>query len=196
LRDHGPTEVGGFAITEADDLTFVQDIRLVRQQCTAVTVAFDDEAVADFFDEQVDQGRHPGNFGRIWVHTHPGHSAHPSGIDEETFARCFGRADWAVMFILASGGQTYAELRFNVGPGSAVPISVDVSFDSLFPAADRTAWEQEYDQNVQSAEAYHDCPWTQRDEQLLGSPTEFAWLDAWDRYVTDDSSLDPSAGEL
>ena len=47
LRDHGPTEVGGFAITEPDDPTFVQDIRLVKQQCTAVTVAFDDDAVQE-----------------------------------------------------------------------------------------------------------------------------------------------------
>jgi proteasome lid subunit RPN8/RPN11 len=195
LRDHGPTEVGGFAITEPDDPTFVQDIRLVKQQCTGVTVAFDDDAVADFFDEQVDQGRHPANFGRIWLHTHPGHSAHPSGTDEETFARCFGRADWAVMFILASDGQTYAQLRFNVGPCCAVPVRVDVAFDSHFPAADCTAWEQEYDQNVQSADAYHDCDWMQRDEQLLGNPTEFAWLDAWDQYVTDDCHLEPTAGE-
>ena len=167
----------------------------MRQQCTGVTVAFDDNAVADFFDEQVDQGRHPANFGRIWVHTHPGHSAHPSGTDEETFTRCFGRADWAVMFILANGGQTYAELRFNVGPGGALPISAEVAFDSPFPAADHAAWTQEYHRNVQAAEAYHDCRWPQPDEQLLGSPTEFAWLDAWEKYVTDDSSLDPTAGE-
>jgi len=195
LRDHGPTEVGGFAITEPDDPMFVQDVRLVKQQCTGATVAFDDDAVADFFDEQVDQGRHPANFGRIWLHTHPGHSAHPSGIDEETFARCFGRADWAVMFILACGGQTYAQLRFNVGPCCAVPVRVDIAFDSHFPAADCTAWEKEYDENVQSAEVYHLDDWMQRDEQMLGSPTEFAWLDAWEEYVTDDRRLEPTAGE-
>ena len=195
LRDHGPTEVGGFAITEPDDPMFVQDVRIVKQQCSAVTVAFDDEAVADFFDEQVDQGRQPANFGRIWLHTHPGHSARPSGTDEETFARCFGRADWALMFILASGGQTHAQLRFNVGPGCAVPVPVDVAFECSFPAADYAAWEQEYDQNVQSAEAYHAGDWMQHDEQLLGSPTEFSWLDAWEQYVTDDSRLEPTLGE-
>ena len=37
--------------------------------------------------------------------------------DEETFARVFGRTDWAVMFILARQGQSYARLRFHVGPG-------------------------------------------------------------------------------
>jgi hypothetical protein len=35
----------------------------------------------------------------------------------------------------------------------------------------------------------------QRDEQMLGSPTEFAWLNAWEQYVTDDLPLEPTAGE-
>ena len=73
----------------------------MRQVCTGVSVAFDDQAVADFFDRQVDLGRRPEQFGRIWVHTHPGNSPEPSMTDEDTFARVFGRTDWAVMFILA-----------------------------------------------------------------------------------------------
>jgi hypothetical protein len=76
-----------------------------------------------------------------------------------------------------------------------VPVHVDVAFDSHFPAADCTAWEQEYDRNVHAADAYHDPSWPQGDEQLLGSPTEFAWLDAWEQYVTDDLPLEPTAGE-
>ena len=36
LRDHGPTEVGGFAITHADDLCFVEDICIIwyHRNCT------------------------------------------------------------------------------------------------------------------------------------------------------------------
>src|SRR6056297_1381885 len=117
LRDLGPTEIGGFGISDHDDLLLVTDFVMVRQQCTAVTVAFDDEAVADFFDDQVNVGREPEQFARIWIHTHPGESARPSGTYEATFRRCFGQADWAVMFILAEGGETYARFRCNVGPG-------------------------------------------------------------------------------
>lgn len=69
LRDIGPTEVGGFGITRADDLLFIEDIRLMGQVCTSVTVQFDDAAVADFFDEQIDEGRRPEQFARVWVHT-------------------------------------------------------------------------------------------------------------------------------
>ena len=148
LRDLGDTEIGAFGITPADDLLLVEDVCLVRQQCTPVSVKFDDEAVADFFDEQVDLGRRPEQFGRIWLHTHPGHSAQPSSIDEETFARCFGRADWTVMFILARGDQTYARLRFNVGPGGDLEIRNDVDFTLPFAASQHEAWQEEYDSNV------------------------------------------------
>ena len=104
----------------------------VKQRVTVASVAFDDAAVADFFDQQIDLGRKPQQFLRIWLHTHPGDSASPSSTDEETFARVFGNSDWAVMFILARGGQTYARLRFNVGPGGHVQIPVEVDFHRPF----------------------------------------------------------------
>src|SRR5687767_11059226 len=93
LRDRGPTEVGGFGVSHPERLLLVEDVRLVEQLCTPVTVKFTDEAVADYFDAQVDAGHRPEQFGRIWVHTHPGDSPFPSVTDEETFARCFGSTD-------------------------------------------------------------------------------------------------------
>jgi hypothetical protein len=41
----------------------LQDIQLVLQSCTVVSVAFDDSAVADFFNQQVDRGLTPQEFG-------------------------------------------------------------------------------------------------------------------------------------
>src|SRR5688500_2251867 len=59
----GATEVGGFAVSRADDeLLYVDDFVAVRQRVTAVTVAFDDGAVADYFDERVDTGLAPARF--------------------------------------------------------------------------------------------------------------------------------------
>ncbi len=109
-----------------------------------MTVKFDDSSVADYFDTQVDQGRSPEQFARIWIHTHPGDSPHPSCTDEETFERCFGNADWAVMFIVACGGQAYARLRFGTGPGGELILPVEIDFEQPFPAADPGAWEAEY----------------------------------------------------
>jgi proteasome lid subunit RPN8/RPN11 len=149
LRDCGDTEVGGFGISAAGDLLAVEDVQLVKQSCTSVSVAFQDESVADFFDAQVDRGLKPEQFARIWVHTHPGDNPQPSMTDEDTFERVFGRSDWALMFILARGGQTYARLRFNIGPGGELKIPVDVDFRQPFNGSDDAAWEQEYLANVQ-----------------------------------------------
>ncbi len=148
LRDLGPTEVGGFGISSADDLLLIEDIRLVRQRCTSVTVQFDDVAVADFFDEMVDRGLTPERFARVWIHTHPGDSASPSCVDEETFVRSFGRSDWVLMFILAEGGQTTARLRFHVGPGGDCELPVDVDFSCDFAAPNRADWKEEYQRSV------------------------------------------------
>ncbi len=126
----------------------VEDVCLVRQRCTSVTVEFDDNSVADLFDEQVDAGRQPEQFGRIWVHTHPGNSANPSPTDEETFDRCFGSVDWAVMFILAQGGDTYARVRFNVGPRTSQRMDVEVDYSQPFEASNSFDWKREFDANV------------------------------------------------
>ncbi|MCA9039032.1 MAG: Mov34/MPN/PAD-1 family protein, partial [Planctomycetaceae bacterium] len=108
LRDRGETEVGGLGISCPESLLLVEEVELVRQLCSVVTVAFDDESVADFYDRQTDAGRQPQEFSRIWIHTHPGACARPSQTDEQTFRRVFGGSDWAVMFILA---QDWANIR-------------------------------------------------------------------------------------
>ncbi|HEV7280409.1 MAG TPA: hypothetical protein VGN57_09380 [Pirellulaceae bacterium] len=144
LRDLGPTEIGGFGISAANDPLLVEDVRLVRQVCSAVTVRFLDEAVADYFDDCVDQGLSPDRFARLWLHTHPGSSPLPSGTDEETFARVFGKTDWSAMFIVARRGATYARLRFSAGPGSEVELPTSVDYGREFGGTDGTAWEAEY----------------------------------------------------
>lgn len=180
LRDYGPTEVGGFGITPADDLLYVEDVRLVRQVCTGVSVRFDDAAVADFFDEQVDAGRKPEQFARLWLHTHPGNSPQPSSTDELTFTRAFGSADWAVMFIVASDGPTYARLRFNVGPGGAVELKAAVDYSRPFAGSDQAAWEAEYLANVApDFVPTEDYPFQSILNLLGDADVEPAWLHDW-----------------
>jgi hypothetical protein len=151
----GDTEVGGFGLTPAPGVPgtsapgipalgqpatedagaggatsgglYVTDFVTVKQRCTPVSVAFDDQAVADYFEACADKGIHPSRAARIWCHTHPGESPQPSGTDEETFERVFGQCDWSVMFIMGRTGQTYTRLSFSAGPGAAVllPVAVD-----------------------------------------------------------------------
>ena len=148
MRDVGQTEIGAFGVSSADDLLRVEDIRLLKQTCTAVTTEFHDEAIADFFDEQVDVGRTPEEFGRIWIHTHPGNCPKPSPTDEATFERSFGNADWAVMFIIARGGRTYCRLQFNVGPRSSQKLKGEVDYTEPFVGTAEEAWLEEYEANV------------------------------------------------
>lgn len=148
LRDAGGTEVGGFGISAEEDLLRVEDVGLVRQTCDIAAVAFDDQSVADYFDRQVDAGRSVSRVSRIWVHTHPGSCAQPSSKDQETFARVFGKTEWAVLFILARGGQCYARLEFHVGPGGSVLLPVEVDYSHPFPASNQAAWWEEYLENV------------------------------------------------
>src|SRR5947209_2306759 len=79
----GETEVGGFAVSCADDPLYVEQFVTVPQTTSAVTVQFQDDAVADYFDHCVDAGLRPERFARIWCHTHPGESPSPSGTDEQ-----------------------------------------------------------------------------------------------------------------
>ena len=157
MRDVGQTEIGAFGLSSADDLLRVEDIRLIKQTCTTVTTEFHDEAVADFFDEQVDAGRTPEQFGRIWIHTHPGDCPKPSPPDEDTFERSFGNAHWAVMFIIARGGRTYCRLQFNVGPQSSLKLKVNIDYTERFAGTTEDAWLEEYESNVVA-----DDPWQRR----------------------------------
>lgn len=152
LRDYGPTEIGGFGIAESEDLLCVTDFVLVQQLCTEVTVAFDDEAVADHFDEQIDRGLRPEQIGRIWLHTHPGDSAQPSHVDIETFDRVFGNCDWAIMFIIARDGDVLAQLHWRQGGPAEIPLQVEVDYALPFSGSDHDAWEQEYLDNVTEEE--------------------------------------------
>jgi proteasome lid subunit RPN8/RPN11 len=153
----GETEIGGFAVTAADDPLYVERFETVLQGTTAVSVEFSDDAVADFFDRCVDAGLVPQRFARVWCHTHPGESPEPSATDEETLLRAFGACDWSVMFILGRTSRTYARLTFGAGPGGSMLIPVLVDW-SRWPidlaqlqqplAAQVKSWRDEYETNV------------------------------------------------
>jgi proteasome lid subunit RPN8/RPN11 len=194
LRDLGQTEVGAFGVSSPHDLLLVEDVHLVRQSCTPVTVKFDDQSVADYFDAQVDRGRKPEQFARLWIHTHPGDSPYPSCTDEDTFQRCFGSTQWAIMLIVARGGQAYARLRISAGPGGELILPVEVDFQKAFPAADPAAWEAEYGQFVSvEPERPRKPQFAPRfdDIRLWPDDESTAFGDAWFGSISFDSPWEP-----
>ena len=169
FRDYGETEICGFGISDPDDLLCIVDFQTIKQEATIASIALDDQAIADFFDAHVDAGRQPEQFFRLWLHTHPGSSPTPSSIDEETFARVFGRSDWAVMCIVAQDGKTYTRLRFNIGPGGEVVIPVRVDYSVPFGTSEQEAWAAEYKANIKAAALSHGLVF---DDEYLVDSTE------------------------
>jgi len=166
----------------------VEDVALVEQVCTLVTAELDDASVADFFDAQVDAGRTPAQFARIFIHTHPGNSPEPSGTDEETFTRVFGRSDWAVMFILARDGSCYARLRYNLGPGADIELPVEVDYGRPFGSSAEELWSAEHTANVRKP-----APVVPKRKQPVAVDSRWEseeswWRDAWDEYADFDLS--------
>ena len=86
MRDVTDNEVGGFGITQAEDLLFVTDVVLVKQKVTCVSISFEDESVADFFEDQVEAGRQPEQFARLWLQRR---FPHASYVNFNTYLNVF-----------------------------------------------------------------------------------------------------------
>jgi hypothetical protein len=147
MRDAGDTEVGGYGINETDDPLLINDFRLVKQDCSGVSVDLDQEDSLAFAEEMTDRGFSPWQYG-TWIHTHPGDSPSPSQADEENFRDNFSIADCSIFFILAKCGQSYTRMRYNVSPGIDVDIKSMIDFRTPFRASDQESWKKEYSEKV------------------------------------------------
>jgi proteasome lid subunit RPN8/RPN11 len=180
------TEIGGFGISAENDPLSIEQFQTVKQQATSVTVAFDDAAVADFFDDCVDRGLSPSRFARVWLHTHPGASVDPSLTDQDTFYRVFGSCDWSVMFILGRTGRTYARLAFSAGPGGSLMLPVQVDW-SRWPgevksgslAHELESWRAEFAANIQPLGQRQATPSPSRTAPPASEPDYLADLPWW-----------------
>lgn len=176
MRDVTDNEVGAFGITDPDDLLLVKDIVVVKQSVTSVSILFDDEAVANFFEDQVERGKTPEQFARVWLHSHPGDSPKPSITDEETFQRVFGNCNWAVMCIVAKNSDIFARLRFNIGPKGQMHIPVLIDHSVEFEAADFDLWEKQYRDNVTEENTFTlktNSKTQKQDKDVFGDVEEF-----------------------
>jgi hypothetical protein len=94
-----------------------------------------------------------------WTHTHPAGINGPSGTDEETMARSFGKWDFALMLILTKAGAFYARMDFDHVFGKAgktrlgvnCSVHVDWSAPNIEAVTPETlaAWETEFQALVQ-----------------------------------------------
>lgn len=165
----GPTEVAAFAVT-SDPLRplYITHMCFLKQTAYTAFVELDDAAVHDHLNDWLDRDLQPYQINRIWCHTHPGVSPHPSAQDWDTFSRLCGQMDWAVMMILAKGGACHCTLRTaskvtttTTGPFNTTSTTTErvTSDKNLHVAVDWTAfrgksaikttsWERTYQANV------------------------------------------------
>lgn len=148
MRDKGPTEVAGYGITATEDPLLVTDFVLIKQECTVVSFDLDPEDSVEYMETMMDKGLMPWQYANILIHTHPGDSPSPSGIDETNFNKAFAHPNWAMMFIIAEGGQCYCRLKINVGPGLIKELDVRVDWSKEFNGTDKENWGNEYESKV------------------------------------------------
>ncbi len=162
LNSLSHNEVGAFGISNSENLLLVEDLVVVKQEVTAASVKFDDEAVNEFIEDQYDAGRRPEQVMRIWIHTHPNWVVDckvkniqerlpaPSGRDEETFKDAFGKCDWSIMFIYGGGRGSYARLALRnsfISQGEII-IPVSMCNGKMPNKKERKAWDKEFEENV------------------------------------------------
>lgn len=141
----GEREFSAFGVSKKHDWLLVRDIVCVKEVRTSASAIMNDQAVANYFDDMLDKGHTVEEFSRIWIHSHPwkGHVS-PSSLDYETFARVFGKCEWAIMLILGRRDEDYyCNLRFNVGPGANVPLRLKVDWHQA-DLSQQEAWRKEF----------------------------------------------------
>lgn len=144
------TEIGFWGITDPDNPLLIVGLHMPKQACTVASCSFDETGIGESVEELSKLGLHVSQYGRVWIHTHPGNSPNPSGKDEQTFSEDFKGKPFAVMMILAKGGQWYARAKWD---GSNVPllsreIDVSVCWDCEFEGSDWLEWTNELSEKV------------------------------------------------
>jgi hypothetical protein len=154
LRDRGKSEVSGFGISDPDDPFHIVDFKLVLQRCISTFTEFDDKGLANYLQTMViEQGYHPAQCMRVWIHTHPNMSPSPSSHDEENFKRVNEDSTWGVMCVVSDDSE-YARVMVNdlqsgltAQQELKVAIALDIPFEGV-TADDYRDWEDEYIDNV------------------------------------------------
>jgi proteasome lid subunit RPN8/RPN11 len=104
-------------IGEKDQFHYITDMRIPKQECTAVTTDIDNHAHIQFRFDLEDKGL-PAECGQLWFHTHPGSSANPSSTDVDTWKESYVNTDkpFGGMGIIAkSNGKncTFARIMYD-----------------------------------------------------------------------------------
>lgn len=179
LAHAGPTEAGAFGLPAkvGGAPLAVDRLWVPKQECTYAFVSVDEDELSALVEWAFDAGYPPGcDVGNVWFHTHPGASATPSAFDEEEFRTKFGHCQWAVMAILAEGGDVTARYQWQAA-GRAYQADIDVRVDwAKLPAQlpelarEMAGWPAEFKAKVRER------VWT---PPPVPDKPKYSWKDPW-----------------
>lgn len=156
FRDRGPTEVGGIGVLDPDNLSRITDFVPLKQECSDIETNLDKEDVHRFQLDMMEKELPWDCFSRVWIHTHPGDSAHPSSTDWDAFnGPSMTDPDWSCMLIVSKTGNISCRIRYNIGPGTITEVPVDISgIPAPGSRMDMDEWEDTYKNNIKEKDWY------------------------------------------
>lgn len=164
LCQRTPDEVSCMGILAQAGEFRIQDVILVKQIVSTVSVDLDMVWWADKQVELYEKDAIEPWQTSAWIHTHPQGVKKPSATDEETMAKSFGSWDFAVMIILTKDDHFYARVDFTHAFAGGIkqrysmecPISVDWNDLEGEPVTRTLAeeWEEEFKTLVTSEERF------------------------------------------
>ena len=134
----------------------ITDFILLDQRTGGAHADLDDIAIALHYNDMVEAGLKPVQFGRIWFHTHPfGVSKpNPSGGDDTTFKTAFGDCDWSVMLVFSNNaGAAYAEIQLPsaiLGRSISNLYELDIDYETDVTDAEAAVWCDDFIAHVKT----------------------------------------------
>lgn len=142
-------EVSGFLISAPHDLTYIEDVRLVRQKSSRFSSEIDRAGMAEFFTEMAARNLPVESYAQAVFCTHRDDDPELMDRDEEMLGDLLGERSWTILLNLTTGDRVSARMHFNVGPGADVDLNVRLDFDRPFAGSEHEAWQEEFDRNVE-----------------------------------------------
>jgi hypothetical protein len=162
FRDKGVKdriEVACWGRSSKDDLTLVEDVHFTKQDCSMASFDMCADDVNDYQMDMLDAGYQPFECTRILIHTHPGTSNTPSGVDESNFDDFFDDCGWhwGIMCILATDNTFFCRLRSQAP--NVFPVicngHVSIDWDCPYDGTDEDAWDEEYATKINKRQWIH-----------------------------------------
>lgn len=115
------------------DKVLLKDVILAKHQASSLYTDPDMEAYAqEVTNQYLQNDLEPWQLA-CWIHTHPPGISTPSGVDEETFEKSWGKCVRSVMLIMTHDGSFFAKLGAYTAPvDGLLPTSVEAPLHVTF----------------------------------------------------------------